>query len=150
MRGAAEHQRLDRQQPRIVRHVHLDPAVEPRAVEQDRFLRQPFQRSTRPEGEPRHPLRRRVDGAIDLLGRLAGHDGLRPRPGRHPDLAPVAAGDAARQVCEHRFRHAVRGARRQDPHGRAGIALDERTAALPRLEAQHGPPAAPLEREVRR
>ena len=46
-RGAAEYHRLDAQKTRIRRQIDLQPPIQRATIEQDRLLRQPFQRRLR-------------------------------------------------------------------------------------------------------
>jgi hypothetical protein len=71
-RRAAEHQAFHRQQARIAGQRDFGAAIEGCAVEQDGFLRDPFQRRARPRIERDVHARGGAEAAIHLLGRRRG------------------------------------------------------------------------------
>ncbi len=107
--------------------------LQARTLEDDGFLRQPFQHG--PLSDPD----RDIDGAmaaafgspIDLLGRLGGGDGRGPRPhlDRHPEGIAVCDAAGRRQMDGLR-RFARLGLREQNP---AGIALIEVAKSRPAI-----------------
>ena len=85
--GAAQHDHLAGEQRAAGLDLGHGAALQPRALEHDGLLRQPFQ------GRPLGDAHRDIDGAmaaalggpVDLLGRLGGGDGRRPpAPPRSP------------------------------------------------------------------
>ncbi len=113
--GAPEHHRLGHDQARIVRQIDLDRAGEPRAVEQDRLLRQPGERRAGRHRQLRLHSGLRPQRPIDLLGRRGGDDEPRLRLDRDIDREAIAARHSARGVDDHRLEFLARRARTAHP-----------------------------------
>jgi hypothetical protein len=126
---ASEDDSLRHQQPRIVGKIDLDCALEPRAIEQDRLLRQPGERRVGAEAKLHVDARGGFKRAIDLLRRGRGDEepgaGLR----RNVEHEAVAACDAARGIDDNRLKLGRR---------RSGTTHAQRAAST---RCSRGPPA---------
>ena len=75
MGGPAEHEQLAGHGPAAARHIERGRPAQPRAVEQDGFLRQPFHPGAVPDRQTGGDMNVGTVGAIDLFGRLGGDHG---------------------------------------------------------------------------
>ena len=104
--GAAQHDHLAGEQRAARLDLGHGAALQPRALEHDGLLRQPFQ------GRPLGDAHRDIDGAmaaalggpVDLLGRLGGGDGRGARPDLDRHFEGIAVGDPARGGQMHGLR----------------------------------------------
>src|SRR6202011_2866720 len=140
--------RLGEHEARVRRQLDVDGAVEARAVEQDRLLRQPRERSGRAGAKLDPDLRVGPERAVDLFGRCARNGKPRRIACRDVEVEAVAAGDAARGVDERRLKLA--GARPGKMHTQptrlvqpyaagdpAAVFGDERDAADRTVRGKH-------------
>ncbi len=102
-RRAAQHHRLQPQEPRVGRHLYLDRARQSRGVEQDRLLRHPRRVRANRQRQPRRHSRAHVHRPIDPLRRLRGDRRARPSLPADPLLHHIAFGKAPCGVDQYRF-----------------------------------------------
>ncbi len=145
-RPAAEEHGFGEEEAGLSAHLDIQPAGEPGAVEQDRLLGKPGETARGCQPERRFNLGLRPVGAVDLLRRLGRHHGLGACGAGNLDLHPVAAGQAAAGVDQHRL-----ATRREARHADAeGAALRDRVGISARRPGREGEPhAAPRPHEIR-
>ena len=107
--AAAEENRLDAEKARARREVDLDAPSQPRAVEQDRLLRQPFEPRALAATKVRDDLGVLAGGAIDFLGRRRGDRQRGAGLDLYVERIAIAADDAAAGVDDRRLAAPRRG-----------------------------------------
>src|SRR5581483_3823174 len=128
-RNPAENEGFRREEPRAWRDVEAERAHETRAIEQNRFLRQPFEPCAALGTKAHRDARIGAWRAVDFLRRGRCNDRTRALFGGSGDAEAIAASKPARGGEESRHRNVVR-LRRREQHAAGGALIEARQSVL--------------------